>query len=182
MRKFSQCFNCNSFSHVQLLFFFVYHSGDHQSYPCGSILRRGRWSCMMPPHLPKDEYMLCDSSKYIFRSIGTVLRARLPQLFIKFTRMSALYQRLRSGCACCKAESLTSHHDPRRMRASSPIQSGLPGTAQHFSSETYAGDNIGFVMMLLTIAFCEFPDSIKHLANRSRDVVHREPAERASGS
>ena len=51
-----------------------------------------------------------------------------------------------------------SHHDPRRMRSSSPIQSGLLETAQRFYSKSYAGDYIGFVILLLTLAFFEFSD------------------------
>lgn len=51
-----------------------------------------------------------------------------------------------------------SHHDPRRMRSSSPIQSGLLETAQRFYSKSYAGDYIGFTILLLTLAFFEFSD------------------------
>jgi len=98
---------------------------------------------MILVELSHNKHMLYDTSKCIFRSISTVFRAQLPQLFIKFMRMSALYQRFRSGCACCKAESLTSHHDPRRMRASSPTQSGLLETTQRFHSKSCAGDYVG---------------------------------------
>ncbi|KAM0707607.1 hypothetical protein Q7P35_004252 [Cladosporium inversicolor] len=51
-----------------------------------------------------------------------------------------------------------SHHDSRRMRSSSPTQSGLLETAQRFYSKSYAGDYIGFVILLLTLAFFEFSD------------------------
>ena len=51
-----------------------------------------------------------------------------------------------------------SHHDNRRMRSASPTQSGLWETAQRFYSKSYAGDYIGFVILLLTLAFFEFSD------------------------
>ena len=44
------------------------------------------------------------------------------------------------------------------MRSSSPNQSGLLETAQRFYSKSYAGDYIGFVILLLTLAFFEFSD------------------------
>jgi hypothetical protein len=48
-----------------------------------------------------------------------------------------------------------SHHDQRRMRSSSPTQSGLWETAQRFYSKSYAGDYIGLVILLLTLSFFE---------------------------
>jgi hypothetical protein len=111
-----------------------------------------------------------------------LFRALLHLIFTRFMRMSALYQRFGLGCVFCEAERLSSRHDPRRMRTSSPTQSGLLETAQHFYSKTYAGDYIGFVISLLTLAFCGLPNLIKCLASSSRDVVHRTPAERANGS
>ena len=44
------------------------------------------------------------------------------------------------------------------MRSSSPTQGGLWETAQRFYSKSYAGDYIGFVILLLTLAFFEFSD------------------------
>lgn len=44
------------------------------------------------------------------------------------------------------------------MRSSSPTQSGLLETAQRFYSKSYAGDYIGFAILLLTLAFFEFSD------------------------
>lgn len=49
-----------------------------------------------------------------------------------------------------------SHHDQRRMRSSSPTQSGLWETAQRFYSKSYAGDYIGLVILLLALSFFEF--------------------------
>jgi hypothetical protein len=135
---------------------------------------------MILVELSKDKYMLYDSSEYIFRSISMVFRALLSHIFTKFTPMSAVYQQFPSSCACCKAESPTSHHDPRRMCASSLIQSGLLETAQHFYSKTYACDYIGFEILFLTLAFFEFSDPIERLASCSPDAICRTPAERAS--
>lgn len=108
--------------------------------------------------------------------------ARLTHISSKPIRISALCQQSRLGCACFKAESLTSNHDPRRMRDSSPTRSGLLKTAQSYFHMSYIGNYIGFVILLLTLAFFEFSNPIKSLPKSSRDVIYRTSAERASGS